>query len=98
MSRGRGALQEAQLQTMWNEFDGACAHRRLSLRMISGELQINLENVSTTVHKHLHKRKICARFIPHSLSDERMETSGDFIDMCNRNPQFLETIITGCYQ
>lgn len=82
------------------------ADRRLSLRMIAGELQISLDSVSTIVHKHLHKRKICARFVPHSLSDEqkqyRMETSGDFIDMCDRNPQVLETIITGdeswCYQ
>ncbi|XP_035206672.1 histone-lysine N-methyltransferase SETMAR-like [Stegodyphus dumicola] len=75
------------------------ADRRLSLRMIAGELQISLDSVSTTVHKHLHKRKICTRFAPHSLPDEqkqyRMETSGDFIDMCDRNPQFLETIITG---
>ncbi|GBN00081.1 hypothetical protein AVEN_69855-1 [Araneus ventricosus] len=56
--------------------------------------------------EELYKRKICARFVPHKLSDEqkqhRVETSGDFIDACDRNPQFLETIVTGdeswCYQ
>ena len=43
---------------------------RLSLRMIAGELQLSLDSVSTIVHKHLYKRKVCARFVPHSLSDE----------------------------
>ena len=82
------------------------ADRRLSLRMIAGELQISLDSESTTVHKHLPKRKICARFLPHSLTDQqkqyRMETSGDFIDMCDQNPKFFEKIITWneswCYQ
>ena len=71
---------------------------RLSLRMIAGESQINLDSESTIVRNHLHERKICARFVPHSLSDEqkqyRIETSGDFTDTRDRNPQFLETLIT----
>ena len=74
--------------------------------MIAGELQISLDSVSTNMHEHLHKRKICAQFVPHSLSDEQkqygMETSRDFIDISDRNPQFLETITTGdeswCYK
>ncbi|GBM18417.1 Putative uncharacterized protein FLJ37770 [Araneus ventricosus] len=72
--------------------------RRLSLRMIA-ELKISLDSVRNIVHEYLQKRKICARFVPHMLSEEQkqrwMETSGDFIDECDRNPQFLETIITG---
>ncbi|GBM56331.1 hypothetical protein AVEN_60313-1 [Araneus ventricosus] len=80
--------------------------RRLSLRMITEELKISLDSVSNIIHEHLQKRKICARLVPHKLSDEqkqhRMETSGDFIDACDRNPQFLETIVKGdeswCYQ
>ncbi|GBN39910.1 Putative uncharacterized protein FLJ37770 [Araneus ventricosus] len=80
--------------------------RRLSLRMIAEELKISLDSVSNIIHEHLQKCKICARFVPHKLSGEqkqhRMETSGDFIDVCDRNPQFLETIVTGdeswCYQ
>ncbi|GBM99349.1 hypothetical protein AVEN_111917-1 [Araneus ventricosus] len=77
--------------------------RRLSLRMIAEDLKMSLDSVSNIIHENLQKRKICARFVPHKLSDEqkqhRMETSGDFID---RIPQFLETIVTGdelwCYQ
>ncbi|GBN23993.1 hypothetical protein AVEN_204551-1 [Araneus ventricosus] len=73
--------------------------RRLSLRMRAGELKISLDSVSNIVHEHLQKRQICARFVPHNLSDEqkqyRMETSRDFMDACDLNPQFLEAIITG---
>ncbi|GBM58196.1 hypothetical protein AVEN_196703-1 [Araneus ventricosus] len=80
--------------------------RRLSLRMIAEALKIRLDNVRNIVHEHFQKRKICARFVPKKLSDEqkqhRMETSGDFIDACDQNPQFLETLITGdeswCHQ
>ena len=49
------------------------ADRRLSLRMIAGELQISLDRVSTIVHKHLHKCKVCTRFVPHTLSDEQKQ-------------------------
>ncbi|GBN79472.1 hypothetical protein AVEN_131700-1 [Araneus ventricosus] len=73
--------------------------RRLSLRMIAEALKISLDSVSNIIHENLQKPKICARFVPHKLSDEqkqhRMQTSGDFIDACDRNPQFLETIVTG---
>ncbi|GBM21364.1 Putative uncharacterized protein FLJ37770 [Araneus ventricosus] len=73
--------------------------RRLSLRMIAEELKISLDSVSNIIHENLQKRKICARCVLHKLSDEqkqhRKETSGDFIDACDRNPQFLETILTG---
>ncbi|GBN72728.1 hypothetical protein AVEN_245192-1 [Araneus ventricosus] len=80
--------------------------RQLSLRMIAEELKISLASVSNIIHENLQKRKICIRFVPDKLSDEqkqhRMETSGDFIDACDRNPQLLETIVTGdeswCYQ
>ena len=44
--------------------------------------------------------------MPHKLTDEqkekRMETSGDFISMCDYDPLLLENIVTGdetwCYQ
>ncbi|KAJ4447940.1 hypothetical protein ANN_09949, partial [Periplaneta americana] len=44
------------------------------------------------------KRKICSRFVPHKLTDEqktkRIETSGDFISMCEQDPLLLKTIVT----
>ena len=72
--------------------------RQLSLRMIVEEL-ISEDSVSTIVLEHLGKQKICAWFVPHTLTNEQkqtwMETSRNSIDMCDWNPQFLETIITG---
>ena len=74
--------------------------RRQYLRIIAEELKINKDN------EHSGKWQICARFVPQMLTNQqkqtRVETSGDLIDMCDRNSQFLETIITGyetwCYQ
>ncbi|GBO10831.1 hypothetical protein AVEN_75452-1 [Araneus ventricosus] len=45
-------------------------NRRLSLRWISEELEINKDSVSTIIHKDLGKYKICSHFMPHSLTDE----------------------------
>ena len=60
----------------------------------------------TIVRDDLGKRKICSRFALHKLTDEQkikcMETSGDFISMCDQDPLLLENILTGdetwCYQ
>jgi len=70
------------------------------------ELGISKGTVHNIAREDLCKRKICSRFVPHKLTDEqkakRMETSGDFITMCDKDPSFLRTIVTGdetwCYQ
>ena len=81
-------------------------NRRVTLQLMSEELGISKDTVHTIVHEDLGKRKIRSRFVPHKLTDEQkakqMETSGDFITMCDQDPSFLRTIITGdetwCYQ
>jgi len=80
--------------------------RRVTLRLMAEELGISKDMVHTLVHKDLGKWKICSRFVPHKLTDEqkakRMETTGDFITICDKDPSFLRTIVTGdetwCYQ
>ena len=80
--------------------------RRLTLRLIAEELGISKDTAHTIVHDDLGKRNICSRFVPHKLIDEqkakRMETSGDFISMCDQEPLLLENIVmrdeTWCYQ
>lgn len=73
--------------------------RRLTLRLIAEELGISKDTAHTIIRDDLGKRKICSRFVPHKLTDEqktkRMETSGDFISMCDQDPLLLETIVTG---
>ena len=65
---------------------------QVSLRMITEELNISKDSISTTVHEHLRKWKICAWFEQHMLTNELkqtwMEMSGDFTDMCDQNPHF----------
>jgi len=80
--------------------------RQVILRLMAEELGISKGTVHNIVHEDLCKRKICSWFVPHKLIDEqkakRMETSGDFITMCDKDPSFLRTIITGdetwCHQ
>ena len=80
--------------------------RRLTLSLIAEKLGIRKYTAHTNVRDDLGKRKICSRFVPHKLTDEQkakqMETSGDFISMCDQDPLLLENITTGdetwCYQ
>ena len=80
--------------------------RRLTLRLFAEELGIWQEYGAHHRPRLLGKRKIWFRFVPHKLIDKQkakqMETSGDFISMCDEDPLLLENIVTGdetwCYQ
>jgi DNA-directed RNA polymerase sigma subunit (sigma70/sigma32) len=41
-----------------------------SLRMMANELNVNKETIRQIVHENLRKSKICAKFVPHRLTDE----------------------------
>ena len=80
--------------------------QRETLRLIVEELGISKDMAYTIVQDDLGKRKICSQFVPHKLTNEkkakRMETSSDFISMCDQDPLLLGNIITRdqswCYQ
>ena len=61
--------------------------RRLMLRLLVEELGISKDMAHTIIHDDLGKQKICSQFVTHKLTDEQkakqMETSGDFISMCD---------------
>lgn len=42
----------------------------VSVRMISEDLHINRETVRLIITEDLGKRKVCARFVPHHLTDD----------------------------
>ena len=67
--------------------------RRVTLRLMAEELGVSKDTVYTIVREDLGKRKICSRFVPHKMTDEqkakRMETTGDFITICDQDPSFL---------
>jgi hypothetical protein len=57
--------------------------------MMLDELNINKETIRQILHEDLRKRKICAKFVPHSLRDEqkqrRLTSAQDFIQTCQDN-------------
>ena len=56
-------------------------------------------SVHTIMHDVLGKRKVCAKFVPHSLTPEQKEqcvlAATDFVQCTDDNPTFLNSIITG---
>lgn len=82
------------------------ADRRMTVRMLADELNMGKDTVHKILTEDLGKRKICSRFVPHFLTDDqkqcRMEACGELIDSADRDPLFLQSIVTGdeswCYQ
>ena len=73
--------------------------RRLTLRLTAEDLVISKDTAHFIVRGDLGKRKMCSRFVPDKLTDEQkakqIETSGDFIFMCDQDPLLLENMVTG---
>ena len=59
-------------------------NRHLSLRMLADKVNIGKDTVRKSVVEDLRKRKICSRFVPHSLTqrDNRQATKSE----CARPP------------
>ena len=47
--------------------------RRLTVRMMAEELNINRESVRTILLEELHMRKVCAKIVPKLLSDDQKQ-------------------------
>jgi transposase len=73
--------------------------RRWTLRMMSDELNVSKKRIPQILHEDLRKRKICVKFVPHSLRDEqkqrRLTSCQGFIQICQDNLSFLECTVTG---
>jgi hypothetical protein len=66
--------------------------RRITSRIIAESLNISETVVFRTLKEDLEKRKLCARFVPHSLTPERREdrvtSCQDIIAMVNADKFF----------
>jgi histone-lysine N-methyltransferase SETMAR len=70
------------------------------------ELNINATSIYRILTEHLGFRKVCARFVPHKLTDAekalRIQHSKDIIKEAKNDPNFLFNIVTGdetwCFQ
>ncbi|GFS58033.1 HTH_48 domain-containing protein [Nephila pilipes] len=60
---------------------------------------MSIGSVFTIMTEDLKKKKLCARFVPHTLTTEQKEhriaSSEDLIAAADEDPNFLKTIVTG---
>ena len=73
--------------------------RRLTVRMMAEELNINRESVRIILSEELGMRKMCAKMVPKLLSDDhkqhRVRVCEDTLEEIGADPDFLRHIITG---
>ena len=75
------------------------SHRRLTLRMINSELNLNRFTVHQILTQDLDVRKVCAKMVPKNLTKEqkanRRDVRLDLLDLFEREPEFFSHVITG---
>jgi hypothetical protein len=73
--------------------------RQIASRMITEFLNIHKTVVLRILRENLGKRRLCARFVPHSLTPEQREdrvtSCQDIIAMADADKHFFNKIITG---
>jgi len=73
--------------------------RRLTLRMIRGELNLNRFTVCQILTQDLDMRKVCTKMVPKNHTTEqkanRRDVCLDLLDHLEREPEFFSRIITG---
>jgi len=73
--------------------------RRLTLRMISSELNLNQFTVHQILTQDLDMRKVCAKMVPKNLMTEQKANQRDvcldLLDCLEREPESFSRVITG---
>ena len=73
--------------------------RRLTLRMIGSELNLNRFTVHQILTQDLDMRKVCAKMISENLTIEqkvsRRDVCLDLLDRLEREPEFFSSVILG---
>ena len=73
--------------------------RRLTLRMISSELNLNRFTVHQILIQDLDMRKVCAKMVRNNLTTEqkssRRDVCLDLLNRLEREPEFFSRVITG---
>jgi len=72
---------------------------RLTLRMISSELNLNRFTIHQILTQDLDMRKVCTKMVPKNLTTEqkanRRDVCLDLLDCLEREPEFFSRVITG---
>ena len=73
--------------------------RRLTVRIIAQELDINRDCVWRILTEELGMRKICAKMVPRMLTEDqkerRVQVCQDILERLESDPRLLENVITG---
>lgn len=80
--------------------------RCATVRVIEECLGINRETIRLILKEDLGKTKVCARFVPHTLTEYqkilRVQHCREVVNEANNDPNFLKSIVTGdetwCFQ
>lgn len=80
--------------------------RNASLKMMEEALNIGKETIRLILHEDLGKTKVCAKFVPHTLTGEqksfRVNHSKEVVAAARNDQNFLKSIVTGdetwCFQ
>ena len=71
---------------------------RLTLRMISSELNLNRFTIDEILTQDLDMRKVCAKMVPKNLTTEQKvnqkDVCLDLLDRLEREPEFFSCVIT----
>lgn len=86
--------------------DFLAANPKSSVKFLATELSIPAGSIYNILTKKLGYRKVCARFVPHKLTEDqkllRIQHSKDIIKEAKKDPEFLYNIVTGdetwCFQ
>ena len=72
--------------------------RRVSIETISVQFDVSVGNVHTIIRAELKMRRICAKFVPRVLSEDRKERrspdSREMVELINSDPAVLDALVT----
>jgi histone-lysine N-methyltransferase SETMAR len=91
--RGRSHSTSRNADTTANVLETVTRDCRRALRMMADQLNISKETIREILREDSRKRRICAKFVPHRLTDEqkkrRLISFQGFVQTCQDNPSFL---------
>ena len=71
---------------------------RVSIEIISAQLDISVGTVYTIIREELKMRKICAKFVPRALREDqkerRCQNSREMVELINSDPAVLDALVT----
>ena len=72
--------------------------RRVSIETISAQFDVSVGTVHTIIRKELKMQKICAKFVPRLLREDKKERrchgSREMVELINSDPSVLDALVT----